>query len=58
MNTYNITFISRMRLTLREEFVIAAVSRNQAVASAEALLSSSGKRVAHYQRPKVERRVA
>lgn len=28
MNIYNITFISRMRLTLREEFVIAApVSR-------------------------------
>ena len=58
MNTYNITFISRMRLTLREEFVIAAPSRNQAVTSAEALLSSSGKRVAHYQRSKVERRVA
>ena len=58
MNTYNITFISRMRLTLREEFVIAAPSRNQAVTAAEDLLSRTGKRVAHYQRPKVELRIA
>lgn len=56
MNTYYVTFINRMRVSLREEFVINAPSRGKALAAAEDLLSRAGKRLQWYQRPQIQLR--
>lgn len=56
MNTYYITFINRMRVSLREEFVVNAPTRARAIYQAEDLLSRAGKRLQWYQRPQIQLR--
>ena len=51
MSTYYVTFINKTRITLREEFIVSAASRGQALLRAQDLLSRAGKRVAWYQKP-------
>ena len=57
MNTYTVTFINKRRVTLREEFVIAAASATQAKDKATRQLEHMGYKTQWYMRPQAERRV-